>query len=109
MPDMVSFWRRRESGTPRIGITRPRALGGAVVQNLIRTRTREALRHRFAAIHESLARGHDERIAEALAPYLDSRREAGAPAARFAACLENKRRTLGTPREPKQVLGHCRR
>ncbi len=31
---------------------------------------RDRLRERFAAIHESLARGHEERLAEALLPYL---------------------------------------
>jgi len=31
---------------------------------------REGLRARFAALHESLACGHEERIVEALAPYL---------------------------------------
>lgn len=32
---------------------------------------RERLRARFAALHESLAKGHDERVAQALAPYLN--------------------------------------
>ena len=32
---------------------------------------RERLRARFASLHESLAKGHDERVADALAPYLD--------------------------------------
>jgi lipid-A-disaccharide synthase len=32
---------------------------------------RERLRARFASLHESLAKGHDERVAEALAPYLN--------------------------------------
>jgi lipid-A-disaccharide synthase len=31
---------------------------------------RERLRVRFASLHESLAKGHDERVCEALAPYL---------------------------------------
>ena len=32
---------------------------------------RERLRLRFASLHESLAKGHDERVAQALAPYLN--------------------------------------
>jgi lipid-A-disaccharide synthase len=32
---------------------------------------RERLRARFASLHESLAKGHDERVAQALAPYLN--------------------------------------
>jgi lipid-A-disaccharide synthase len=32
---------------------------------------RERLRRRFASLHESLAKGHDERVAHALAPYLN--------------------------------------
>jgi lipid-A-disaccharide synthase len=32
---------------------------------------RERLRGRFASLHESLAKGHDERVAQALAPYLN--------------------------------------
>ena len=32
---------------------------------------RERLRARFASLHESLAKGHDERVAHALAPYLN--------------------------------------
>jgi lipid-A-disaccharide synthase len=32
---------------------------------------RDRLRARFASLHESLAKGHDERVADALAPYLD--------------------------------------
>jgi lipid-A-disaccharide synthase len=32
---------------------------------------RERLRARFATLHESLAKGHDERVAQALAPYLN--------------------------------------
>jgi len=32
---------------------------------------RERLRARFASLHESLAKGHDERVSQALAPYLN--------------------------------------
>jgi len=32
---------------------------------------RDRLRARFASLHESLAKGHDERVAQALAPYLN--------------------------------------
>ena len=32
---------------------------------------RERLRVRFASLHESLAKGHDERVSQALAPYLN--------------------------------------
>lgn len=35
---------------------------------------REAVHERFARLHESLACGHDERLARALAPYLDKAR-----------------------------------
>lgn len=38
---------------------------------------REQLRQRFRAMHESLARNHDERVAEALAPYFE--RHASSP------------------------------
>jgi lipid-A-disaccharide synthase len=31
---------------------------------------RERLRERFASLHESLAKGHDERLVQALEPYL---------------------------------------
>ena len=49
---------------------------------------RERLRERFASLHESLAKGHDERVSEALAPYLsrnaDHDQSAPAPDRRLA-------------------------
>jgi len=49
---------------------------------------RERLRVRFASLHESLAKGHDERVCEALAPYLsrnaDHDQSAPAPDRRLA-------------------------
>jgi lipid-A-disaccharide synthase len=49
---------------------------------------RERLRERFASLHESLAKGHDERVCEALAPYLsrnaDHDQSAAAPDRRLA-------------------------
>ena len=42
-------------------------------------RARDRVRARFAELHQSLACGHDERIAQALEPYLkDARRHADA-------------------------------
>lgn len=40
---------------------------------------RERLRERFARLHESLARGHDARLAETLAPYLTKARPHAPP------------------------------
>lgn len=52
LPDLTLFWLRRDAaaGTPRVGFTVPRALGGAVVRNRIRRRTREAVRLQLAAL-----------------------------------------------------------
>jgi lipid-A-disaccharide synthase len=46
---------------------------------------RERLRQRFAALHESLAKGHDERVAQALAPYLNRNNTNNARTEDFAA------------------------
>ena len=48
----------------------PANLAQAVGNWLDNKVARERLRARFAALHESLAKGHDERVAHALAPYL---------------------------------------
>jgi len=50
LPDMTLFWLARDTGegTPRVGFTVPRALGGAVIRNRIRRRTREAVRLQLA-------------------------------------------------------------
>ena len=46
---------------------------------------RERLRERFASLHESLAKGHDERVAQALAPYLNRNNTNNARSEDFAA------------------------
>jgi lipid-A-disaccharide synthase len=46
---------------------------------------RERLRGRFASLHESLAKGHDERVAQALAPYLNRNNTNNARSEDFAA------------------------
>jgi lipid-A-disaccharide synthase len=46
---------------------------------------RERLRDRFASLHESLAKGHDGRVAQALAPYLNRNNTNNARAEDFAA------------------------
>jgi lipid-A-disaccharide synthase len=46
---------------------------------------RERLRRRFASLHESLAKGHDERVAQALAPYLNRNNPNNARSEDFAA------------------------
>jgi lipid-A-disaccharide synthase len=46
---------------------------------------RERLRLRFASLHESLAKGHDERVAQALAPYLNRDNTNNARSEDFAA------------------------
>ncbi|HVQ27034.1 MAG TPA: lipid-A-disaccharide synthase, partial [Planctomycetota bacterium] len=48
----------------------PTNLAQALGNVLDSKEAREGLRHRFAKLHESLACGHDERVIEALAPYL---------------------------------------
>ncbi|MGZ5066630.1 MAG: lipid-A-disaccharide synthase [Usitatibacter sp.] len=45
---------------------------------------RERLRERFARLHADLAKGHDERIAQALAPYLANPSENHAPPSAYA-------------------------
>ncbi len=47
---MTVFYLRREAGTPRVGFTVGRVLGGAVQRNRIRRRLREAVRRRFSAL-----------------------------------------------------------
>jgi lipid-A-disaccharide synthase len=46
---------------------------------------RERLRERFASLHESLAKGHDGRVAQALAPYLNRNNTNNASSEDFAA------------------------
>jgi lipid-A-disaccharide synthase len=46
---------------------------------------RERLRGRFASLHESLAKGHDGRVAQALAPYLNRNNTNNASSEDFAA------------------------
>ena len=63
----------------------PSNLAQALLNWLDSKSAREGLQRRFAAIHESLARGHDERVADALAAYLpDRRHEAAAETGRLA-------------------------
>jgi lipid-A-disaccharide synthase len=45
---------------------------------------RDLLRKRFARLHAELAKGHDERIVHALAPYLANPSENHAPPSAFA-------------------------
>ena len=45
---------------------------------------RERLRKRFARLHAELAKGHDERVAQALAPYIDKSIQNHAPPASYA-------------------------
>ena len=56
----------------------PANLAQALLNWLDNKGARDALRGRFAAMHESLARGHDLRIVEALAHYLTQPRVAAA-------------------------------
>jgi lipid-A-disaccharide synthase len=49
----------------------PRNLAQALGNWLDNKVARDRLRERFASLHESLAKGHDERVAQALAPYLN--------------------------------------
>jgi lipid-A-disaccharide synthase len=46
---------------------------------------RERVRSRFASLHESLAKGHDERVSQALAPYLNRNNTNNARSEDFAA------------------------
>jgi lipid-A-disaccharide synthase len=46
---------------------------------------REHLRARFASLHEALAKGHDERVVQALEPYLSKTAAHHAPASNYAA------------------------
>ena len=62
----------------------PSNLAQALLNWLDNKEAREALRRRFAAMHDALARGHDLRVADALAPYLAKPRPA-AEAARSLA------------------------
>jgi len=48
----------------------PENLAQALGNWLDHKEARDALRERFAAMHQELARGHDERIVQALQPYL---------------------------------------
>ena len=47
---MTVFYLRRDSGTPRVGFTVGRVLGGSVTRNRIKRRLREAARRQFAAL-----------------------------------------------------------
>ncbi|MBC8023774.1 MAG: lipid-A-disaccharide synthase [Burkholderiales bacterium] len=63
----------------------PGNLAQAVGNWLDNKTARERLRARFASLHESLAKGHDERVAQALAPYLNRNNTNNARAEDFAA------------------------
>ena len=56
----------------------PANLAQALINWLDSKEARERLRERFAALHESLACNHDERVANALQPYLTREAEGGA-------------------------------
>jgi ribonuclease P protein component len=59
-PLMTFFFLEREtSGSPRVGITVGRALGGAVVRNRIKRRMREAVRASLAEFADGLALSAD--------------------------------------------------
>jgi lipid-A-disaccharide synthase len=45
---------------------------------------RDRLRERFARLHAELAKGHDERVAQALAPYINKNIQNHAPPSSFA-------------------------
>ncbi len=47
---MTVFYLRRDAGTPRVGFTVGRVLGGAVQRNRIRRRLREAVRRCFSVL-----------------------------------------------------------
>ena len=47
---MTLFFLPRESGSPRVGFTVGRVLGGAVQRNRIKRRLREAVRHQLAGL-----------------------------------------------------------
>ena len=49
--NMTVFYLRTE-GSPRIGLTVPKSLGGAVDRNRMRRRTREAVRHHLFLLKE---------------------------------------------------------
>jgi lipid-A-disaccharide synthase len=57
----------------------PANLSQALLNWLDSKEARERLRARFATLHESLACGHDERVAQALEPYLTREAMGGAP------------------------------
>jgi lipid-A-disaccharide synthase len=62
----------------------PGNLAQAVGNWLDNKTAQERLRRRFASLHESLAKGHDERVAQALAPYLTRNNTHNAPSAESA-------------------------
>ncbi len=47
---MTVFYLRRDAGTPRVGFTVGRMLGGAVQRNRVRRRLREVVRRRFLSL-----------------------------------------------------------
>ncbi len=59
----------------------PANLAQAVGNWLDNKAAREKLRERFAALHESLAKGHDARVVEALEPFLSPAAHAPSPVA----------------------------
>ena len=62
----------------------PGNLAQAIGNWLDHSEARERLRLRFARLHEALAKGHDERVAQALAPYLARNIQNHAPPSSFA-------------------------
>ncbi|MEP7069154.1 MAG: lipid-A-disaccharide synthase [Usitatibacter sp.] len=62
----------------------PANLAQAIGNWLDHSEARERLRRRFARLHEALAKGHDERVAQALAPYLARNVQNHAPPSSFA-------------------------
>ena len=65
----------------------PRNLAQAIGNWLDHSEARERLRLRFARLHEALAKGHDERVAQALAPYLNGNNTKNGRSEDFAAGL----------------------
>jgi lipid-A-disaccharide synthase len=63
----------------------PGNLAQAIGNWLDNKAARERLRERFASLHETLAKGHDERLSQALAPYLNRNNTNNARSEEFSA------------------------